>query len=528
MTLSRDPAPALAALAAVVGPEHVLTDEATRRAFGCDVFFDDVPPLAVVRPGSTDELAAAVRAAVAHGVAVAPRGGGLSYSRGYLTGRAGSVCIDTARLNRIVAINTEDMYVHVEAGVTWERLNDALRPHGLRTPFWGTGSGKFATVGGTLSQNAANLGTGKYGMAADSVLGLRVALADGRVLATGSWAAQDHATPFTRWYGPDLTGLFLADCGAFGVKAEAALQLIARPPATDYCAFSFETAEQFLAALSAAGRAGLHSECFGFDPAYMAFRTTYASVGEDVARLKDIAVSQGSLLKGVKEAVAVASAGRRYLKDAGYTLHFAVDGRDPSDADAAVRELSKLCRARGGAEIPASIPKVIRATPFPEPTTLLGPRGERWIPVHGIVPHSRARGALDAIAKTMAARGGEIERHGIAWCWVALPVGRSAVLIEPTIYWRDRRTVMQDMVLSADYAARNDAHAPDPAARALVAELRQSVAEAFRELGAAHFQIGRTFPFMASRAPEAAATLRALKAWLDPSGLMNPGSLGLP
>lgn len=528
MTTARDPAAGLAAIAAVVGADHVKTDDATRRAYGCDVFFDELPPLAVVRPGSTSELAAAVKAAADHGLTIAPRGGGLSYSRGYLTGRPDSVCIDTRRMNRIVAVNAEDMFVHVEAGVTWEQLNDTLRPLGLRTPFWGTGSGKFATVGGTLSQNAANLGTGQHGMAADSVLGLKVALADGRVLTTGSWAAQNNATPFTRWYGPDLTGLFLGDCGAFGVKAEAALQLIARPPAVDYCAFEFATPEQFLAAMSAAGRAGLHSECFGFDPAYMAFRTTYANIGEDLARLRDIAASQGSLVKGVAQALVVAAAGRRYLQGAGYTLHFAVDGRDAADAESAVARLRRLCGGCGGAEIPASIPKVIRATPFPEPTTLLGPRGERWIPVHGIVPHSRARAALDGIATAMAVHGRDIERHGIAWCWVALPVGRSAILIEPTIYWRDRRTAMQDTVLSPGYAARNDVHAPDPAARAVVAELRAAVAEVFRGLGAAHFQIGRTYPFLVSRAPEAAAMLRALKGWLDPAGLMNPGSLGLP
>ena len=67
--------------------------------------------------------------------------------------------IDMQELNKIIEINQQDMYVIVEAGVTWKKLNDALSPLGLQTPFWGTGSGLFATVGGSLSQNAINYGS---------------------------------------------------------------------------------------------------------------------------------------------------------------------------------------------------------------------------------------------------------------------------------------------------------------------------------------------------------------------------------
>ena len=141
--------------------------------------------------------------------------------------------------NKIIEINQEDMYVNVEAGVTWKQLNETLEPLGLRTPFWGTGSGLFATVGGGLSQNAINYGSGRYGTVAESVISLKVILANGSELRTGSWGTDDNPSPFNRYYGPDLTGLFLADSGALAVKAEASLQLIPRPKETRFLAFSF-------------------------------------------------------------------------------------------------------------------------------------------------------------------------------------------------------------------------------------------------------------------------------------------------
>ncbi|MDX2144865.1 MAG: FAD-binding oxidoreductase [Rhodospirillaceae bacterium] len=518
---------ALAELRAVVGAAHVAVDDTTRIAAGSDVFFEHAPPLAVVSPATADEVRRVVMVAAKHGLTLAPRGGGLSYSAAYLTDRADTLCIDTRRMNRIVEINAEDMVVHVEAGVTWAALDAALAKHNLRTPFWGTGSGLHATVGATLSNNAANYGTGQYGMAADSALGLRVVLADGSTLATGSWAAADNPSPFVRHYGPDLTGLFIGDCGAFGIKTDIALQLIPRPAATAHGAFEFAEVENFLVAMSAVGRAGIHAECFGFDPAYMSFRNTHAAVGEDLQRLAGVAKSQGSVIKGITEAIKVAAAGRRYLADAGYTLHMTVDGRDETNAQHGMAELIRMCLAAGGKEIPASIPKIMRGSPFPPPTLMLGPRGERWIPVHGIVPHSRARAALDGVTTAMNARAADIERHNISWCWVSLPVGRSAILIEPTLYWHDRRSPMQDATLPPEFARKNDAFAPNPEARAVVHALRQDVADVFRRLGAVHFQAGRSYPFLASRATTTRDMLQSLKRLLDPSHRMNPGSLGL-
>ncbi|MDQ1341738.1 MAG: hypothetical protein QG571_354, partial [Pseudomonadota bacterium] len=254
-----------AQLVALLGGAHVLTDAANRRFHAQDVHGSGVPPLAVVRPGSVDELAAAVRLVTAAGAAVVARGGGMSYTDGYLPIRENTVTFDTTRLNRIVEINPRDHYVTVECGVTWKELAEALAPHALRTPYWGPLSGLRATDGGALSQGSIFLGSGLHGPVQESLLALEVVLADGSLLKTGG-AALTHGVPFFRHFGPDLSSLFTGDCGAFGIKARATLRLIPAPAESRYLSFSLADAEAVFGLMTDVAREGLASECMAFDP----------------------------------------------------------------------------------------------------------------------------------------------------------------------------------------------------------------------------------------------------------------------
>lgn len=164
----------LADLEAIVGSTHLLTGQTEREFYSMDVYNQGQVPLAVVRPGSVEELQAVVRGATSAGVAVVPRGGGASYTDGYLPTRSHSIMLDTGRLNRIVELNEQDMYVTVEPGMTWAELWQTLKAKGLRTTFWGPFSGIKATVGGSMSQNSASLGSGNYGVSADAVLALKL------------------------------------------------------------------------------------------------------------------------------------------------------------------------------------------------------------------------------------------------------------------------------------------------------------------------------------------------------------------
>ncbi len=204
-------------LESLLGREHVLTDAVERSFYSTDIYKTGALPAAVVRPTNAADVAQVVQLAVAAGVAVVPRGGGASYTDGYTPTEVGSISIDTSRMNQILEINERDMYVVVQVGVTWASLNEALSAKGLRTPFFGPFSGLAATVGGSLSQGSVTWGTGVFGVSGETTLGVEVVLGTGQIVRTGSWGAANSA-PFFRSYGPDLTGLFMGDCGALGIK----------------------------------------------------------------------------------------------------------------------------------------------------------------------------------------------------------------------------------------------------------------------------------------------------------------------
>ena len=472
----------LQALADVVGADEVVTGLDTREHLSQDLFFTGEVALAVVRPGSCEELSRAVVLAAGAGLAIVPRGGGLSYTKGYVPQRAASLLFDTRRMDRIVEINAEDMYVTAEAGCTRAALHDALAQHGLRPPHFGPASGRISTIGGSLSQHSAFFGSAIHGTSADSVLSLDVVLANGEVLRTGSAAAKGGA-PFMRSYGPDLTGAFLGDCGALGVKAAATLRLSPVPQGADFASYSFPTFEAMIAAQAGIARAELASECLGVG--------AYAPPGEETA-------------------VPV--------------LHVVVEGRDDADAAARLGVLRDIARAEGTEE-DAAIPRAIRADPFGFVDSVFDPDGRLMAWTHGIAPYSKAIETYQAVKDYLDSESGRMTQHAID-ATVTIALSRGALLIEPVFYWRDvpRPAHLRAM---GDLTAESPGAASNPEATRAVADLREGLRDLFLQLGAAHLQIGKFYAYREALSEPALSVLTALKKHLDPQGLMNPGALGL-
>jgi FAD/FMN-containing dehydrogenase len=527
VTAAQAGSPLLDALRQIVGNDHVLTGGEDRRYFSSDVYREAEPAEVIVQPGTKDELARAVGAATSAGLAVIARGGGLSYTDGYLPSRSESMIVDMRRMDRILEINAEDMYVTVETGCTWSALFEALKDRGLRTPYFGPLSGLRSTVGGAISQNSMFFGSGVHGNSVDCVLGLEVVLADGQVLTTGSAATPYAPSPFMRSYGPDLTGNFLADTGALGLKAAATLRLIPFPAVTLYASFAFDNFPPLCAAMSEISRQGLAAECFAFDPTHQT-RALKRRGGflDDFKALAGVAKSAGSVAGGVKEAARVAVAGRRMFDDVTYSLHLVVDGRDEATAEsmmAAAREIA----LGAGREIEASLPKIMRGTPFVPPNSMLGPDGERWVPIHALVPHSRAVAAVQAVHDFFAENAEVVDKHGIDWGYLLCTSGAQVFLLEPVFYWQDARGLYHNRTLDDEHLAKIKTFPEDLAARRAVDDLREGLARMFMEMGAAHFQIGKAYLYREGRNPETYRLLEAIKDAVDPDRLVNPGSLGL-
>ena len=516
----------IADLERALGREHVVTDRAECEFYAQDVYRRGEIPAAVIRPGTVEELSAALRLVAPTGAPIVPRGGGMSYTDGYLPARAGSITVDLLRLNRIETVQADDGYVTVECGATWKALHAAVAPRGMRTPYWGPLSGLRSTIGGALSQGSMFLGSGRYGAVAESVIGLDVVLVDGTVLRLGAHANRNGA-PFFRQVGPDVLGMFLSDTGALGIKAKASFRLIRLPPATRHASFAFDTHASLFAAMQAVARDELASECFAFDPGLQAQRLKRASLAEDTKVLGKVVQAAGGALAGLKAGARLVMAGRGFLEGIKFSLHMSLDGRDAADVEAKAAAAKRLASAAGGREIESSVPTVMRANPFAEVTSMLGPAGERWVPVHGIVPFTQAPAMFEACEAVFGSHAEPMQRFGIEAGYLLCTVGAAGTLIEPMLYWPDARQLFHERVLPAEHLAKLPRHAENLPARQAVARIRDELAQAFLEAGAVSFQLGKYYRYQESLDASAAGFLRQLKRLVDPEGRMNPGSLGL-
>lgn len=511
----------LAPVRKAVSAAALLTDDAALSLYSHDVLSSGTRPLAVFRPASVAELAAGIGAATAAGIAIVPRGGGMSYTGGYLYDGGPFLLVDTEALDAIVAIDETDMVATVEAGISWDKLHRALAPRGLRVLAWGTLSGIRATVGGGMSQNGIFWGA-RNGSVVDSAVSFDVVLADGTIITTGS--------EFFRPYGPDLTGLFAADCGALGVKARVRLKLVREATAFAYGSFSFERHDALLRAMSAIARAELASESFAFDPFLQAQRMKRDSLVKDAKQFGNFLKAEakaGGILKAMKEGAKVALAGRSFLDGVPFSLHCIAEGRHQGAVDADMRAIEAIVRENGGGVVENSIPKILRANPFPPPNSMLGPGGERWVPVHGFLPHSRLIEAWERLQSLWEANAEEMARLKVETGALIAATGRSSCLIEPVFYWPGVHNPLHAHAVEADHLARLPKLADSPEATALVEKLKGEVIAIFQSLGAIHLQIARTYPLGTRHDPAGWEILRALKRQVDPRGLMNPGVLGL-
>lgn len=481
-------------LAGIVGAANVVTDDAGRAFYSNDLSYTQVETATVVvAPGSPEEVAAVVRVANEAGSPVVARGGGMSYTRTFVPVKPNTVLLDMRRMNTVVEVNADDMYVIAEAGVTWEQLYLACAEHGVRTPFWGTLSGRFATVGGALSNNALFFGSTKYGSAAESVLGLEVVLAGGKTIRTGSWAHRS-GTPFTRYYGPDLTGTFIADTGSLGIKTQASLKLVQLPNASVGFAFSVPTFDASNELCLEIAKLGIATEVYGFDPLY----------------------------NGV-----FADLGFSFLKGLDWTVFGIVDGADDATADAGAAVVRDLAARLGADEIDPSVPMAVRADPFGAVrSVLMGPKGEVWMPIHGIFPKSKAKAAADAAVAYFDSKADLIQKHDIKLSLLTLASGTDFIF-EPSFYWFDELGPFRLEKIEKEWADQWKTIPHVAETREVALQMRKELAAIFDQLGAVHLQIGKWYEFQSQVEPAYADTLLALKRALDPNGLINPGSLGI-
>ncbi len=222
----------LAGLVDLVGREHVLTDHETRlhrtrgkstpdllRLRGGD---GSDSPDAVVRPGSHEEVADVIVWCVEHHVALVPFGGGTSVVGGLVArreGYAGVISLDLLRFDRLLAVDTDSMTATLEPGLRGPQAEALLAEHGLTLGHFPQ-SFEYASIGGFAVTRSSGQSSAGYGRFDALVVGLRVATPQGE-LVLGSSPANAA--------GPDLREVVMGSEGAFGVVTEVTVRVRRAP-----------------------------------------------------------------------------------------------------------------------------------------------------------------------------------------------------------------------------------------------------------------------------------------------------------
>ncbi|MCL7466280.1 FAD-binding oxidoreductase [Phaeovulum sp. NW3] len=492
--------------------------------YSTDVFYRALHlPLAVARPNEIAQVLALVDQARKLRLTLMTRGAGLSYSAGYLAPNDRTVLVDMQGMNRITELNVEDRFVTVQPGVTWSQLREALAPHGLTTPFWGTFSGQFATVGASVSQGAKFFGSASRGGSAESVLGLKVVTGTGEVLTTGAAASTEPTAPFFRNYGPDLTGPFLGDTGAFGIKVEITLVLIPAAQAMGYGTFSFADPKKQMEAMGRIGAEMLATECQGMDPFSARARLASEGLTKDVGLLWKIMRNSGGVVQALRNGATIALNGRRFAKGDGYLMNVVCEGRDTADAQSRIRRVRQIAASCGGRELPSSIPRALRAMPFPPMDSLLTPSGKRMNWLHVVVPNSLGAKCFEVTERIFERNAGAMKAAGIDRGYLLSTHGPTAVGVETLLRWGDAPLPIHTHYMSDPSKVRK--REDNPASRAVLEQLSAEILQEWRALGGVHMQIGKKYPYLETRLPETAGLLRDLKARLDPDGIINTGNV---
>lgn len=414
----------------MVGKEHVLTDDELTDGYVTDWTGRwRGQTSAVVRPGSTDEVAAVVKACATAGVPLVPQGGNTGLV-GAAVPRGGEVLVSLRRLNTIEAVDPVERTIAAGAGVTLAAAQRAAAAEGLLLGI-DLGARESATLGGVVATNAGGLRVIRHGPTRSHVLGIEAVLADGSVLRRWTGLTKDNV-------GYDLIGLLAGSEGTLGIITRVLMRLEHPPTGVTTvlagiasldvahtlvdkvrrAGFTVEAAEYFHAAGLDVLRSqlGLRQPFAAAHPAYLLVEFSGAS--ENV--LADVLAEQGSLVGDAT--LEAAPAHRLWAYREGHPE--AVDAAAAAMGNPPVR-LDVAVPLRHHAEFELAVQDYI-ATRFPDAQVVsFGhlAEGNSHTTLIGLLPED-ADEATDAILRLVAERGGSISaEHGVGYAkrpWLAL------------------------------------------------------------------------------------------------------------
>lgn len=222
-------------LVEIVGQSNVSTVESDIQSHSGSDWSSYTPkdteqPFMVVYPSSTEEVSKIVKICHERLIPITAYSGGTSLE-GHFSATRGGVCVDFARMDKILTLHKDDLDVVVQPSLGWELLNEELEKEGL---FFPPDPGPGAMIGGMVGTGCSGTNAYRYGTMKDWVISLTVVMADGTIIKTRQRPRKSSA-------GYDLTRLFIGSEGTLGLVTEATLKVTVKPKSESVAVASFAT-----------------------------------------------------------------------------------------------------------------------------------------------------------------------------------------------------------------------------------------------------------------------------------------------
>ncbi|MHA7815584.1 MAG: FAD-binding oxidoreductase [Pseudohaliea sp.] len=516
---SADRLPSLRRRLAEAGLEdRLVLDGETLALFASDLVFPGQRrPLAVLRPRSVEDVAALLECSTPLGLNVEVRGGGLSYSGGYLPQDDHSVVLDMSGLGGITWHPGSDNVVCVEAGVTWLALDDWLAGTGRRPALQAPISGSLSTIAGSIRQ----------GMPTDmsAVKAVEIVTPRGQWLRTGALATDSRFSPLWRGQGPDLTGLFLGDCGAFGVLTRAWISLEAEPEQRRYFSCALPSPEAFPALLAAVGAPPGNMKAYCLDAGRRRALRAQPPREQFSVALRLLAGQRGVLprLSSAVDLLRTLRGGTAAAPSATWAAHVCLEGHDRATVEALLQRAWRYARRAQLVPLETTVAKAMTTRPY-SVRGVLGPDYERWAPVSAVFDLSRLDSVIERVTATLdelCRAGGD---DGVQHSMLMMGTGGDHIVLEPMLLWPSALYPLHRKLVPR---AKDVPLLTAPERDARVRDMRQQLASLLDALGGQHVQLGRFYDYRSRLSGPQLALLEALKLQLDPEGRLARGMLGL-
>lgn len=474
----------------LLGSKNFITSIRERRFFSQDLFYEGILPIAIISPNSISDLEKSIKICEKEDIEIFPRGGGLSYTSGYLKTKENGksfIVFDLRKINKIIEINEDNLTATVEAGCTWEKLYKETKKINLRPKMFGPSTGRFSTIGGSATNNSMFFGSAQSGTSADNILGLEVVTSKGRIIKTGSDSII-NGKAFYRNNGPDITGLFLNDGGIMGIKTKITLMLEQVPSSEKFISLSFKSSENLINAIKDLGRTNLTSECIGIIP---------STIGNP-----------------------------ENLHDP--SLHIVVEGWTDDIAEKKMDAVKEILNSFDKPQYSDPIiPKLFREKLFGFLESPLDTNGNLQIWTHGVFPFDKIKIAYEKMNSIFQNNEKSIKNHRIE-SHISLAVSKNAVMLEPVMKWNGSPSMLHILGMNnADLKDYKNNNQNENETKVIVNNIRNQIEECMRELGAAHMQYGRFYSFAESTDSNSIEFIRSIKDIIDPKRLFNPDALNI-